>query len=261
MDFIEDLTLVYESQWLKINHSKKHSLFFQKWKETTTLTNKRFKNEMLAYTDKYSDYTPSFSLWEQTNFTLNLTPKDFVWIERNVNIPCKDLGNIRCAFLVGQDVLAHIGVLDAFEKVESCIDVKHFCEVKNAIEWLFGVKVSNSKQTTEQLTINFDHKKDINKRVFSIEIDDNNIIHMLRSIQDLKKNQEFALGNLDRFQSLTNRELEVFKLYNLGNNLKLISEQLFISELTVRTHWKKIKKKLQIQTIQDINDYANAFMK
>jgi DNA-binding CsgD family transcriptional regulator len=261
MESRNNLNVVHDSNWLKVSYDSVQSLFIQKWKLNESLTIDQFKIEMLAYTAKYIELKPSFSLWHQLNFTLNLTSDDFMWLEEFVNIPCKEAGNIRCAFLVGSDVLAHISVLDSFEQVESCIEVKHFCEIENAVSWLFEGEKDNTELSRDNLSLNFQPDEVSGKRTFSIEIDDNNISQVLKSIRDLLKNQDFAEAKAEQFQSLTTRELEVFKLYNTGQNLKSISEHLFISELTARTHWKNIKKKLQIVNNQDVNDYFNAFLK
>jgi DNA-binding CsgD family transcriptional regulator len=53
-------------------------------------------------------------------------------------------------------------------------------------------------------------------------------------------------NNWLRFQSLTKREKEVVKLIAQGESNIAISQQLFISNFTVKTHRKNIYKKLEI---------------
>ena len=55
-------------------------------------------------------------------------------------------------------------------------------------------------------------------------------------------------------QSLSKRELEIFKLAMKGLNNKQISEKLFISVETVRSHRKKIVSKAGVRKIEEIKD-------
>ena len=58
------------------------------------------------------------------------------------------------------------------------------------------------------------------------------------------------------YQSLTNRELEVFKLLAAGSSVNDIAEALFISIYTVYTHLSNIKRKLGIEKTSDLIRYA-----
>ncbi|WP_420851002.1 response regulator transcription factor [Polaribacter marinus] len=59
--------------------------------------------------------------------------------------------------------------------------------------------------------------------------------------------------------SLTKREKEVLKYLSKGEKQKEIAEKLFISTHTLREHWKKIKRKLEVQTTNELIKYCNAF--
>jgi DNA-binding CsgD family transcriptional regulator len=61
------------------------------------------------------------------------------------------------------------------------------------------------------------------------------------------------------FSSLTKREIEICKLIASGKNNKQISSSLFISEDTVKTHRKNLKKKLAIQSNFEILKFAQLF--
>lgn len=58
------------------------------------------------------------------------------------------------------------------------------------------------------------------------------------------------------YQSLTNRELEVFKLLATGSSVNDIAEALFISIYTVYTHLSNIKRKVGIEKTPDLIRYA-----
>jgi DNA-binding CsgD family transcriptional regulator len=56
-------------------------------------------------------------------------------------------------------------------------------------------------------------------------------------------------------QSLSKREMEVFQLAMKGLSNKVISERLFISVETVRTHRKKIVNKAGVKKIDEIKNW------
>jgi DNA-binding CsgD family transcriptional regulator len=60
-------------------------------------------------------------------------------------------------------------------------------------------------------------------------------------------------------ETLTRRELEVLKLLAKGLCTRFIASQLFISEETVATHHKNIKRKLNAKTNYDIFRFAQTF--
>ena len=64
-------------------------------------------------------------------------------------------------------------------------------------------------------------------------------------------------------KNLTNREVEILLLIAKGYRNKLIAEDLFLSELTVKTHLKNIFKKLNIQNRTQASLFAinNGFTK
>lgn len=69
----------------------------------------------------------------------------------------------------------------------------------------------------------------------------------------------FKLKHFKRFQQLTGREVEVLKLLANGSNNPSIAKTLFISRLTVETHRKNIKRKLDLNNFRDLMRYAFAF--
>lgn len=59
-----------------------------------------------------------------------------------------------------------------------------------------------------------------------------------------------------RQKNLSNREMEVFKLFAEGHSNREIAEQLFISVRTVETHKNNIMKKINIKTTVDLVKFA-----
>jgi len=60
---------------------------------------------------------------------------------------------------------------------------------------------------------------------------------------------------------LTKREQEILGLLARGNSNKTISEKLFISVQTVKTHRKNICRKLETGKLIDLVKFAQVFLK
>ena len=78
----------------------------------------------------------------------------------------------------------------------------------------------------------------------------------VKLIANLKK---YNISRQEQFNSLTDRELEIFHLLANGLNNPEISEKLNISRFTVENHRRHINKKLEITHFKDLIKYALAF--
>lgn len=82
---------------------------------------------------------------------------------------------------------------------------------------------------------------------------------MSQQVQKLIRLDRFKLQNFELYRQLTDREIDVLKLLVNGYNNPQIAEKLFISRQTVATHRKHIKKKLRLNSIQDLMKFGFAF--
>ena len=69
----------------------------------------------------------------------------------------------------------------------------------------------------------------------------------------------YVRKNFHKHQRLTERELEVLTLIATGKTNKEISDQLFITEGTVKLHRKSIKKKTECRNTVELVKFAQAF--
>ncbi|MFK8060206.1 MAG: helix-turn-helix transcriptional regulator [Polaribacter sp.] len=76
---------------------------------------------------------------------------------------------------------------------------------------------------------------------------------------ELNKNRQFVRKHKNQFSSLTEKEIEIFKLVVKGKKSYEIAKELFIEKTTVSTHRKHIKQKLNLVSIFDWYNYAKAF--
>ena len=92
---------------------------------------------------------------------------------------------------------------------------------------------------------------------FAIPIDAKN--HVTNKVNRLLEENSFLREHHEKFYSLGKREKEVLRLIAVGKSNPEISQELHISEMTVETHRKNIKRKLKIKSPFDLQQYARAF--
>jgi DNA-binding CsgD family transcriptional regulator len=81
----------------------------------------------------------------------------------------------------------------------------------------------------------------------------------IKILKMLTRDNKFLHRNRARFNSLSDREKEVFFLLAMGYSSEMIAEELFISKHTAQTHRKHLKEKLNIKSYKDIMTYARVF--
>ncbi len=246
------MSIVYKGKYLIITYHPSDSLFVQNWlcsPENVT----SFKKEMLIYTALYKKYRPKNTLWIQKNYGLDLNYETQLWIEKKVNVPIVSYGNEKCAFVVGENVIPHLGVIDAFEKIKSCLAPKHFGSEIEAKIWL-----KNTAQNTEIIQnkkITFAGVDSDGNAIFKVPSE--NISDILKSLNDSINKGKQTDFQQEKYALLTKREQEVLTLLVNGKKLQEIAKQLFISVYTARTHWRNIKIKLKT----DNNNLILSFFK
>ena len=70
-------------------------------------------------------------------------------------------------------------------------------------------------------------------------------------MSEIVKYSKEEAKDVNLLYQLTKRQVEIFLLVGKGYKSNEIARELFITELTVATHRKKIKKKLQLNSIVD----------
>ncbi len=253
---------VYSNKNLSIRFDEEYSIFTQDWGNDNNLTIDEFKTELFEFKRLFKKHRVINTIWLQEGFQLDLKPEDHAWIEENINIPCKSYGLEKVAFVVGKDVTAHLSVFNYFEEFVSCITPKHFAGEIEATNWIIkDVFAKIDTNINAKIEIQFLGKSENGKSRYTLEANSEDTEATLKSFKYIVQENKFLKENAERFYSLTQREKEVFEFYANGTTLKEIADKLFLSEFTVRTHWRNIKKKLKIQNLSDIVDYRNSFLR
>jgi DNA-binding CsgD family transcriptional regulator len=100
--------------------------------------------------------------------------------------------------------------------------------------------------------------KDLNG-LMSMSLPVNELGPNIRKIKGLVGVDPFYEKNFLKFQSLTNREVEILKWIVKGHTSRSIAGRIHISEQTVNTHRKHIWKKLEIRSLAEAFRYAEVF--
>ncbi len=83
--------------------------------------------------------------------------------------------------------------------------------------------------------------------------------YSLHKLNRITQQEIFKSENIEKFQSLTMREMEIFELLVSNHNNPQIADKLFISRNTVEQHRKNINRKLNAHTFAEMYGYALAF--
>lgn len=251
--------LLYRGTCLNVSYEVAAKRFVQFWTISPS-TIDDFKTEMLVYTALYKEYKPSQSLWLQHNFTLNLDPITFQWIETYVNIPCQGYGNEKLAFVVSKDVLVHMDTMDVFEETNSILkhQTKHFTTEEAARKWLEDGE--QLKEITSTPKISFDGVDEEGNIVMKLSAE-SNFTEVLKAFKSLKKNTNtLELKNKIRLKitdivyiRAEGHYVEIF----CENELKPIIERISLTQLLqllpinnfVRTHRSYIVNVLKIRSV------------
>ncbi|QOD61545.1 helix-turn-helix transcriptional regulator [Polaribacter haliotis] len=126
------------------------------------------------------------------------------------------------------------------------------------------VKLYNDLDDKEYTTLRIDGQKKLPIQIvkdflffFDISLED--ISKLTDFSKTIEKNKSFVARNKKQFNSLTDRENEIFKLVVNGKSTAEIANILCVESTTISTHRKKIKQKLQLKSTFDWYRYARAF--
>lgn len=78
-------------------------------------------------------------------------------------------------------------------------------------------------------------------------------------VERIMEENRFLRSNKDAYSALSKREAEILRLMALDKSGSEIGEQLSLSEETVKTHRRNIKKKINAKNQYDVVKFAQAF--
>lgn len=105
----------------------------------------------------------------------------------------------------------------------------------------------------------FEPGKPVSNKMIVIVNEVNTLCSLAKKINDVLEESEWMKKNFSKFCRLTAKEKEIIRLLVLGGNTNFIADALFITKLTVNTHRRNIKHKLEIKTFAELYQFAAAF--
>ncbi|GAA4308035.1 hypothetical protein GCM10023115_37510 [Pontixanthobacter gangjinensis] len=247
---------IYESEFLRVCFEKENNCFVSYWKKSPPCF-EILQNEFIEFTAFYKEYKPTKTLWLQQNFRLPLNMEMHQWVEEHANKPCKEYGNEKVAFVVGKDVLAHLSVMSFFNETRSVLSPVHFATEKEARQWLNDEK--NLPKGNGEVKILFEGVDEEGNSIIKIKRSSSDITNTIMSLKNLLEENNFIKSNISKYSRLTSREKQVMQVFSNGLRQQEAADELYISVQTLRTHWKNIKRKLEIKSMAEVIKYVNAF--
>ena len=251
---------------LVIKYEQKNSTLINTWKSSPP-DDVAYRKELVKHLHIAEKIKPSKVMWLLENLTFKPSDVTKKWVDENISMPIFKAGFItknqdgfdQVAFVVGHDVLAYIEVMDIFnEHSTSGFKPKYFASETEARNWLndkFNTK--NNKGEGSNVAITFKGINDNGNYEFKGEV--SNFSYAINDLKTIIEQYHFMRNNIEKYSSLTPREKETLKLIIKGYTNEQISEKMYISFNTVRTHRNSIWKKLEIKQITDCLRYQCFF--
>lgn len=259
---------IYKGPHLIMKYEKENSRLICTWK-SSPLNDLAYRKELIEHLHIAQNIKPTQVMWLLESLTFKVSDVTKKWVDKNISKPIFKSGFIaknqdgfdQVAFVVGQDILAYIETMGIFnENSTSGFNPKYFAKETEAINWLnekFNIK--DTKFENQNLEITFKGTDDNGKAVFELREQVANFDGTINSFKTILEKNCFIRNNIEKYLSLSPREKEVLKFIIKRYTNNQISEKMYISFNTVRTHRNNIWKKLEIKQITDCLRYQCFF--
>lgn len=245
---------IYASRFLSIN--KQNDSLIQHW-TNTTLNPDDFKQELKQYLEFFKKVKPKKVLWKNENFNLDIPCDIIKWMEIEILKPQEDLGLRNLGFIVSKHTLAQLSVIQSLDSVKASLHPQFFIHEEEATTFFNKQNTNNILSNTNEITIQVEPKMESASIILDVSYND--LPHVIDSIENLKRDQEFVFNHQAKYNELTHKEIQILRLIVHGNSTKEVAIQLFIEPSTVATHRKNIIKKLGLKSSFDWFRFAKAF--
>lgn len=243
---------IYQSEFLSIR--KQDETLIQTWTDSNLDAN-NYQQELYKFMDLFYKIRPKKLVWDTKKCTLAIPAELDNWMGEKILIPIYKKGIRELIFTIPKDIAVHLSIVASLEKASEIIRPVYFADFNEATSY----SVQNQTAAIHKPTINCQLGTELNSFDINLNIAPNDLPRLLQSIKQLEINNQFLAQNKNRYDSLTFREIQVFKFIALGKTNSQIGLELFIDESSVKTHRKKIKEKLNIKSHFDIYQYARCF--
>lgn len=243
--------IINQSDYLKVFYDQTNDLFIQTWTKSPENI-AVFKKEMFRFVDIQKQYRVSKALWLHKNFALTFDDNTKQWAEKNIVHPCFESGIKKFAFVVSKHVFSHLSIIESFDDLDIPSMPRHFKSKKEAMDWLIeDIHINDANQKPTVIYEGMDKEGHMLIKIKN----PSNVTNVIRLFKKFKNTDSFYVKNFAKYQSLTVREKEILFKYANGDSTKNIASSLNISVYTVRTHWRNIKQKLDVDSFVNATKY------
>lgn len=242
---------VYQSDLFAIEYREKDRLMLPYW-TGVEMSSEDFQNEMKVFMSLLKKTGAKKAVWDHTNFRFQIPEALYSWIETNVNLPAKDLGCHKLAFILGEEVRAQFSTIDCFEVTHSVYTPTYFSNHENAIRWANKRVPVLVNPFEKEISMTLQKVEERGSAIIRIEVSLEQLPYFMKELKTLFNQQAYVHKNYQKFMLLTAREKEVLGLLLQGNNNKTVADRLFTSVHTVTTHRKNILRKLECKSFSDL---------
>tara|TARA_B100000683_G_scaffold11491_1_gene12464 strand:- start:17 stop:805 length:789 start_codon:yes stop_codon:yes gene_type:complete len=256
--------VVYSGPYLSIKYEQDNSRLINTWQYNPP-NDFAYREELLEHLSIAYKFKPNQIMWVLKNLTFKVEDVTKKWIDENISKPIFKAGFVgktqddcdQVAFVVGKDVVAYIEVMDIFQDNPSHGFVPTYFATENeATDWLNGLSSEKDSETDNQcVSITFKGIDNNGKVIFELKDEESKFGSTVNLFKSIIEQNYFMKNNIDKYSSLTKREKDTLKLIVSGYTNQQISEKMYISSNTVRTHRNRIWKKLGITKVSECLQY------
>jgi DNA-binding CsgD family transcriptional regulator len=243
---------IYKSNFLSIR--KEDETLIQTWTDNK-LDATDYQQELYNFMDLFYKIRPKKLLWDTKRCTLAIPAELDNWMGEKILIPIYKKGIRELIFTIPEDIAVHLSIVASLEKASEIIRPIYFLDFNEATLY----PLHNSTASINTPTFNCRLNTELNSFDVNLNVTPNDLPRLLHSINQIEIENQFLTQNKDRYNSLTMREIQIFKFIVVGKTNRQIGLELFIEESSVKTHRKRIKEKLNIKSNYDLYQYARCF--
>lgn len=244
---------LFDSKIAAIEYLEDSKLIKTTWKECRHAED--FMTVIQHVMEFYRQVLPTKTLWNQTDFELQISPDLQVWTENNINIPSQKLQIFeKISFVVSKDTMSQMSIMEIFDDSNCGFVPRYFIEENEALAWTEKPVLKNDPEIVRFPQIVVDKVND--KIKLSIEIETEEFDEYLYLFNKLWKARMLSLDFAQKFLTLSEREKLILRFIIKGKSSVKISDILSISPETVRTHRKNIYRKLGCNSITELMKYS-----
>ena len=256
---------VYNGTHLLIKYEKENSRLICTWKSSPP-SDVAYREELIEYLEISKKIKPCQMIWILDKKTFKPTVATKKWVDESILKPIFKAGFVKrradgfdqLAFVFGQDVSV---LIQGLENPSAGFNPKYFANEIEAINWLSKEsKAIDYKTINQKLDITFKGIDDNGKVVFELKEDASKFDGTINLLKTIIEQNHFMRNNVEKYSSLTPREKEVLKFIIKGYTNKQISEKMYVSHHTIRTHRNRIWKKLDVKQVAECLKYQYFFV-